>query len=96
MDCEVSSRNILPAIRKEIVAGLVGAGEKQTDVAEALDITPAAVTQYIKGKRACQLELTGEERAEVEKLVRKVLDGGKLEQEDFCPVCKKIHSRLGD
>jgi len=96
MDCEVSSRRILPAIRKETVIRLVEAGEKQKDVAEALDITPAAVTQYIKGKRAGRLKLVREEKKEVEGLVRKVLDGKKLKQEDFCPVCKKINSRLGN
>lgn len=96
MDCEVSSRRILPAIRKEIVLGLVEAGEKQKDVAEALDLTPAAVTQYIKGKRGKRLELTDGEKDDVNKLVRKVLEGGELRHKDICRLCEKINSRLAD
>ncbi len=43
---------ILPALRVAITRELVQKyGLKKTDVAEKMDVTPAAITQYVKGSR---------------------------------------------
>ena len=43
---------ILPAIRRELTISLKEEGLKQRQVAEILGVTEAAVSQYIKSKRA--------------------------------------------
>jgi predicted transcriptional regulator len=93
MNCEVSSRRILPAIRKEIVLALVNKGKKQKTVARMLMVTPAAVTQYIKGKRA-KIELTSGEKEEISEIAEKCLKNGCLEEKDLCGLCGRIQSRL--
>lgn len=49
---EVVVWRLLPAIRKEFVLGLKAKGYAQKDIAKKLNITPAAVSQYLSRKRA--------------------------------------------
>ncbi len=93
MSCEVSSRRILPAIRKELVAVLVKMGKKQNEVARMLHITPAAVTQYLKGKRA-KISLTREEKSEVMKIASNGMKKGSVKEKDICHLCERMQSRL--
>ncbi|MBR9690023.1 MAG: Fis family transcriptional regulator [Candidatus Altiarchaeota archaeon] len=94
MQCEVSSRKILPAIRRELVIQLVKTGKKQNEVARLLHVTPAAVTQYIKGKRA-KTELTDSEKKQVSKIASKCMKKNVLDEEQLCSLCKKMQkSRL--
>jgi predicted transcriptional regulator len=48
---EIVYWEILPAIRKAIVGVLKEKNVKQSDIAKVLDITPSAVSQYLKNKR---------------------------------------------
>lgn len=48
---EIIANKILPAIRKLICKKLKKEKMSQLEIAEILDITPAAVSQYISGKR---------------------------------------------
>jgi len=51
MPQEVEVRFILPSIRKELSIEMQKQGLKQNQIAKYLNITPAAVSQYLKQKR---------------------------------------------
>ena len=50
--CELVVWKILPAVKSRLARKLKDKGMKQKDIAEMLDITEAAVSQYLSGKRA--------------------------------------------
>ena len=93
MNCEMSSRRILPAIRKELVIALGKFGKRQNEIAKMLHITPAAVTQYIKGKRA-KIKLNGDEKIEVSRIAKIGIKKGSIVEKDICHLCGKMQSRL--
>lgn len=43
--------DLLPSIRAELVREMKRLGVKQNEIAERMGLTPAAVSQYLKGKR---------------------------------------------
>ena len=93
MKCEMSSRKVLPAIRRALVAELSKTDKKQNEIAKMLNVTPAAVTQYIKGKRA-KVKLIEDELQVVAKIAEKSLKTGKIEEDAMCNLCDKIGERL--
>lgn len=57
--CEVVAKDILPMIRRELSILLVKKhGMPQTVVAHRLDITDAAVSQYLRAKRGSSVDCT--------------------------------------
>lgn len=57
--CEVVVKDILPMIRRELSIILVREhGMSQTTVARRLDITDAAVSQYLRAKRGSSVDCT--------------------------------------
>lgn len=89
MMCEQSARKLLPAIRRQLVTELVKSGRKQNEIASILNITPAAVTQYVKGRRA-KIELNASEKREVVKIAAKM----PLDDSRICELCKKMQKRF--
>lgn len=51
MPQEVEVRYVLPSLRKELAIELKNKGLKQREIASTLNITAAAVSQYVKEKR---------------------------------------------
>ena len=51
LPCEVRSYKTLPAIRAQVALELKSQGFKSAEIAKLLHVTPAAVSQYITGKR---------------------------------------------
>ena len=50
--CEIVAKDILPMIRRELSIELVSTHEiSQADVAKLLDLTDAAISQYVRKKR---------------------------------------------
>ena len=49
---EIEVWHIIPAVRKELVVVLKKKGQSQKKIAELLNLTEAAVSQYLKSKRA--------------------------------------------
>lgn len=72
---------------------LVKMGKRQNEVAEMLHITPAAVTQYIKGKRA-KIRLTGEEKDKIANIAANCMESGSLGKRDLCQLCENMQDRL--
>ena len=74
---EIDVWYILPAVRREIALALVKKGLKQREIAKRLGMTEAAVSQYVKNKRAKSIELP----AEIKKDIRKAADNLAREQD---------------
>lgn len=55
---EIIYWEILPAIRRELVNSLKKKNLKQSEIASLMDITPSAVSLYLKNKRAEDIEFT--------------------------------------
>jgi uncharacterized protein len=64
---EIDVWYILPAVRREIAMALVKKGMKQREIAKKLGMTEAAVSQYVKNKRAKSVELPAEIRKDIQK-----------------------------
>lgn len=73
MPQEIEVRYILPAIRREFAKILVEELKKpQKETAKILDITEAAVSQYLHSKRAREVVFTEEARKEMRKSIEKL------------------------
>jgi predicted transcriptional regulator len=53
---EIEVWYVLPAIRRELALELKRRGKSQKEIAEILDITKAAVSQYLKNKRGNDIQ----------------------------------------
>jgi uncharacterized protein len=71
---EIDVWYILPAVRREIALALVKKGLKQKDIAKKLGMTEAAVSQYIKNKRAKAIELPAEIRKDIRKAAENLVN----------------------
>ncbi|PIN86140.1 transcriptional regulator [Candidatus Woesearchaeota archaeon CG10_big_fil_rev_8_21_14_0_10_44_13] len=74
MPQEIEVWYIIPAIRRELVREMINLGLKQNKIAEVLGITPSAVSQYVKQKRAKEVIFTDEIMDEIRKSARIVAD----------------------
>ena len=86
--CEKRSRSILPVIKRALIVELHRRGFKVKDIARLLNMTPAAVSQYLHGKRGKEIKVKG-----IEELVKKALRG-ELRQEDICSVCDRLAAEM--
>ncbi len=71
---EIVYWEILPAIRKNLVLELKDAGLKQTQIAMMFDMTPSAISQYVKNKRG-EFEFTEVFSNKIQVSARKIKDG---------------------
>ncbi len=70
--CQVVYWYLLPAMSSALSRELVKLGIPQKDIASALGLTPAAVSQYISRKRGKEIKLDKRTRAEITKLAKKI------------------------
>ncbi|NJL44492.1 MAG: hypothetical protein HC945_04245 [Nitrosarchaeum sp.] len=74
MPQEVEVWYLLPAIRRELVKIFTGKlGLTQKQAAGKLELTEAAVSQYLKKKRGAELEFTAAEKAGIERAAKEIL-----------------------
>lgn len=71
---EIEVWYILPAIRKELVIVLKQKGKAQKDIAKMLNITEAAVSQYVAEKRGTEISFPKEVKDFIAKAAEKVVD----------------------
>jgi len=93
--CEKVIWTVLPVIRKEFSLILMKNYDlNQKKIAEILDITPAAVCQYLSNKRG-HIELQDKEILdEIEKSTRKIFEEGtKQVPIEICRICRLLHSK---
>lgn len=82
--CEFMVTELLPTIRKETVAYLLSMKYTQRQIAKIMNVSEAAVSQYVKKKR-------GLHKKELERIisetVRKNYDLSRSFSENVCEIC---------
>jgi predicted transcriptional regulator len=85
LNCERMSK-LLPAIRREFSILLYKKGMKKKEIAEMLNITQSAVSQYLKMKRGKIQD------KHVYKLIKDIITKENKNQKlNVCCICKKIN-----
>lgn len=95
--CETVVNDILPAVRSLIAKELQERGYTQTEIADVLDITQPAVSQYLsaaRGKKVQRIEQDPESYENVEELVNLLLQDETDENlsRAFCDTCRTIRA----
>ncbi len=85
--CQAVVWYLLPAIGAELARELGRRKMPQKEIAKRLGITPAAISQYLKGSRGAEVKLGTRSLAEVKKLAREVEAGKAGETEMIRTVC---------
>lgn len=93
--CETVVRDVLPAVRSLIARELQEQGYNQTEIADTLDITQPAVSQYLnasRGRKVQKIEEDEDSYARVRDLVELLLDGASDQEisREFCEVCVRV------
>lgn len=91
MPQEIEVWYVLPTIRKAFTLEMVKKGLSQRKAASLLGITEAAVSQYIKRKRASEIGFNKKIRDETKKSVDKIIKGGDVitEMQRICLLIKR-------
>ena len=97
--CELVCNFILPNVRALIAKEAIRKGMKQKDIAKKLGLTEAAVSQYLKGKRATKLKKLKFKKVErkIEKLTNKMVNENISDAEitkSMCEICSLLRSSL--
>ncbi len=87
---EIEVWYLLPAIRREIAMKLKSESYSQKDIAKIMDITPAAVSQYIHNKRAKKLDIEIDKDA-ISNAVSEIQKDPKKYYEILQETLKKMH-----
>lgn len=82
---------LIPAIRKKLIVALEKKGLKDSEIAQKLNITKAAVSQYKHKKRGKELKFPSEIEKEVEKSAQ-AMKNGKNASREIIKIINKIKS----
>jgi predicted transcriptional regulator len=98
--CQLAAQKILPSIRASVALALLERGYSVKNVAELLEMTPAAISNYKYGKRGGKLiqiiMKKKEYRERVEKIIDLIVEDGKTKmleervRQEICNLCKRI------
>jgi len=96
---EVDVLYILPAIRRELSVEMKNLGIEQKKIAERLSVTEAAVSQYLKSKRAAKVKFDGKCLMAIKEAAARIKDTYSMLKEtqallkmiDDCGLRCKIH-----
>jgi predicted transcriptional regulator len=88
---EIEVWYVLPALRKALAEEMLKLGLKQKVIAEKLHVTPAAVSQYLKSKRAAGLKFPQEIRKAIQKSAKNLTktDNVMAETQKLCTLIRK-------
>ena len=92
--CEDIVWNILPCIRRKLAFNLLKMGLSQKEVAEKLEISTAAVSQYLSNKRGHMTSFTDEIEKEIAQSANNILNGDDIITE-LCRICTLIKNSQG-
>ena len=90
--CEYVMWNGLPVIRKEIAVSMISDyGLNQKETAEKLDITPAAVCQYLSKKRGRPHIFNEKILSEIKLSAKNIIDNGNESiVPETCRICTLV------
>src|SRR3989338_4799419 len=97
---EIEVWYIIPALRREIVKGLIASGLSQKNAAIKLGLTESAVSQYLSDKRAAGIKFNEKIAAKISEAVKNILEGSQpigeiyrlTQQVKFDTTICKIHN----
>ena len=75
---EIQVWYIIPALRKELTLEMKKLGLDQKTIAKIIGVTEAAVSQYIKEKRANEVQFDENTKEEIKKSAQLISQNGKL------------------
>jgi|APFre7841882654_1041346.scaffolds.fasta_scaffold06385_2 predicted transcriptional regulator len=84
---EVQVWYILPTLRKEFAKAFIAGGLKQKEAAKLLGITEAAVSQYLKSKRAKTAEFSSAVKQEIKKSAAMIVGKKSTLMEEIQRIC---------
>jgi predicted transcriptional regulator len=88
--CQITQWYLLPALSAELVREMKKLGVKQADIARQMGVTPAAVSQYVKGKRGRSITFTPEIGRRIAKFAKRMAASEIGEEElsrEMCELC---------
>ncbi|MDY6761411.1 MAG: helix-turn-helix domain-containing protein [Candidatus Nanohaloarchaea archaeon] len=95
--CETVVKDILPAVRSLVAKELKEEGYTQTEIADALDLTQPAVSQYLnaaRGRKVQRIQEDPDAYETVQRLVQLVMDDAPREEvsDALCDTCMEIRA----
>ncbi|MFO8132938.1 MAG: helix-turn-helix domain-containing protein [Thermoplasmatota archaeon] len=85
--CETAVWDVLPCLRSALARRLKQRGMRQTDIAELLGVSPAAVSQYLSKKRGCSDLVEEAACEELDASAMAIMDGAPVTRE-LCRLCR--------
>lgn len=89
---EIIYWDVLPAIRKQIVLFLRDEGLKQADIAKKLQITPSAVSLYLRNKRGGEFDFSEKFLSEIKNSSKLIAEAKSNLFEELNILVKKFES----
>lgn len=97
LPCQEVVWDLLPAIRAALAAALVRRGHSQLQAARLLDMAPAAISQYLSGKRGYRIEFDDDVKAEIERAADEIAAGdAEAVPARLCAICRSLRERAAD
>lgn len=90
LPCEITVWYLVPVIKSELAKELHERGLTQKKIAEVIDVTQAAVSQYLSKKRGSGLKMTPEMSKEIKLFADRVINdkaGKENMQKLICKEC---------
>ncbi|SDF47607.1 hypothetical protein SAMN04488589_0635 [Methanolobus vulcani] len=91
--CEIMVQRVLPAIRAELARCMIWEhGKNQQEVAEILELSRAAVSQYLNDKRGAEVDFSEDAQQEIQRFAAKLIEGMSSREQvaGMCNVCKFV------
>ena len=91
LPCEITVWYLVPVIKSELAKELHERGMTQKKIAQVIDVTQAAVSQYLSKKRGSGMKLTPKMQKEIKLFADKVINE-KVNTEDMrALICKECN-----
>ncbi|MDD5417721.1 MAG: ArsR family transcriptional regulator [Candidatus Nanoarchaeia archaeon] len=88
---EIEARYVIPLIRKELVLALAKNNLNQKEIAGILGLTNAAVSQYLKKKRAnTKINLNRETKDMIKESAKKIAEKKSCSVKEIHCICKAM------
>lgn len=95
--CEVVVKEVLPAVRSILAKELKDSGMTQDEIAEALGITQASVSHYLKearGKNVKMLEQNPRLKEGLKDTAKRLKEKKASPALEFCVICKGVRKEI--
>ena len=90
MPQEIEVWYVIPAIRRELAKAMAKKGMKQKDIAKNLSLTEPAVSQYIRAKRAKEVDFDAEYTIIIQNAAERIIKNNGVMVMEIQTLCDKI------